>query len=163
MKGFSKWFWAVLRIMMGWLLLWGFLDKLYGLSFATAPGKGWIDGGSPTYGFLTHGTKGPFGEFFASLAGNVFVDWLFMLGLLFIGTALLLGIGLRLAGWSGALLFSLMYVAGFIPPDHNPIIDDHVINAWIMIGIATHPVDECLSLGKWWSGTSIVKKLPFLR
>jgi thiosulfate dehydrogenase [quinone] large subunit len=163
MKNFSKWFWATLRIMMGWLFFWPFLDKMYGLSFSTPPGSGWIDGGSPTFGFLTFGTKGPFTEFFSGMAGNPILDWIFMVGLLMIGVALLLGIGLRAAGWTGALMLVLMYLAGFIPPEHNPLIDDHIVYAWLMIGIAMHPADECLSLGKWWSGTKIVKKLPFLR
>lgn len=163
MKNFSKWFWAVLRIAMGWLFLWPFLDKLYGLGFATPPGKGWMNGFSPTYGFLTHGTKGPFKDFFSAMAGNVFVDWIFMLGCLFIGVALLLGIGLKVAGWSGALMLVLMALAGFIPPEHNPIFDDHLVYAWLMIGIAMHPTDECLSLGNWWSKTKIVKRIPFLR
>jgi thiosulfate dehydrogenase [quinone] large subunit len=163
MKGFSKWFWTVLRLMMGWTFLWAFLDKLYGLSFATAPGRGWIDGGSPTTGFLSNATKGPFSDAFSALAGNPVVDWLFMLGLLLLGLSLMLGAGLKIAGWSGASLMVLMYLASAIPPSNNPFLDDHIIYAWILIGIAAHPYDECLGIGKWWSGTPVVKKLPFLR
>ena len=88
---------------MGWIFLWAFVDKLLGLGFATAPEKSWLAGGSPTTGFLKFAAKGPFVEIFHAMAGNPIVDWLFMLGLLLIGLALLLGIGVRIAGYSGAL------------------------------------------------------------
>ncbi len=43
---------AVLRIAFGLTFLWAFVDKLFGLGYATPAGKGWIDGGDPTAGFL---------------------------------------------------------------------------------------------------------------
>ena len=43
---------AVLRIAMGFLFLWAFLDKTFGLHYATPSAKAWIHGGSPTKGFL---------------------------------------------------------------------------------------------------------------
>ena len=51
---------VLLRLSMGWLFLWGFLDKTFGLNFATTPEDAWLAGGSPTYGFLSYATKGPF-------------------------------------------------------------------------------------------------------
>ena len=83
--------WAALRLGMGWTLLWAFIDKLFGLGFATAADKAWLAGGSPTYGFLAFGIKGPFAEMYAAIAGNAVVDWLFMLDLAFVGATLLLG------------------------------------------------------------------------
>ncbi|NQV12207.1 DoxX family membrane protein [Candidatus Uhrbacteria bacterium] len=115
--------WSILRIVLGWTFLWPFLDKLYGLGFTTAPEASWLAGGSPTFGFLSFATKGPFAEIFQGLAGNVLVDWLFMLGLLLIGLALILGIGVRIAGYAGVTMMVLMFLAGSIPPEHNPLID----------------------------------------
>ena len=91
----QKKFLAILRIAMGWTFLWPFFDKLFGLSFSTKPEGAWINGGSPTYGFLTFGTRGPFAEFFQSLAGYIWLDWVFMLSLLLIGLALIFGVGIR--------------------------------------------------------------------
>ncbi len=71
---------SLLRIGLGWIFLWGFIDKLFGLGFATKAEDAWLLGGSPTFGFLNFGTKGPFMELYKSLAGNAVVDWLFMLG-----------------------------------------------------------------------------------
>src|ERR1044072_1320309 len=44
---------ASLRLLTGFAFLWAFLDKTFGLGYATPSGKGWIDGGSPTKGFLS--------------------------------------------------------------------------------------------------------------
>src|SRR3712207_7355187 len=43
---------AGLRLALGWIFLWAFVDKLFGLGFATKAENAWIDGGSPTQGFL---------------------------------------------------------------------------------------------------------------
>ncbi|MFA6711028.1 MAG: hypothetical protein WCR24_00420 [Candidatus Methanomethylophilaceae archaeon] len=45
---------AIIRIMLGFMLLWAFLDKMFGLGHATKTGAGMIDGGSPTHGFFEY-------------------------------------------------------------------------------------------------------------
>ena len=67
---------------MGLIFLWAFIDKVFGLGFATTADKSWIAGGSPTTGFLQFGVHGPFAGFYHSLSGIPIVDVLFMLGLL---------------------------------------------------------------------------------
>ncbi|RGA01239.1 hypothetical protein DI270_030565 [Microbispora triticiradicis] len=47
-----RYVWAAARIAIGWVFLWAFLDKLFGWGFATPAAKAWINGGSPTTGFL---------------------------------------------------------------------------------------------------------------
>ena len=44
---------AGLRIATGFIFLWAFLDKLFGLGYSTASAKSWIHGGSPTKGYLS--------------------------------------------------------------------------------------------------------------
>jgi thiosulfate dehydrogenase [quinone] large subunit len=158
----EQYIWAILRLGMGWIFLWAFFDKLLGLGFATTPEKAWIAGGSPTFGFLKFATKGPFVDFYQSLAGNIIVDWLFMLGLLFIGLALMLGIGVKIAAFIGALMLILIYTAGFLLPEHNPFLDEHLIYAVIMIGLTMVKSGHRIGLGKWWSNTELVKKYSFL-
>src|SRR3989344_8534176 len=101
--------WVALRITLGLILLWAFLDKLWGLGFATAADKSWLLGTSPTAGFLQFAAKGPFAPLYQAMAGSLVVDLLFMLGLLLIGLSLIFGIGIRIAGYSGALLMFLMW------------------------------------------------------
>jgi len=154
--------WGILRISMGWILFWSFLDKLFGLGFATAAEKAWIAGGSPASGFLTFGAKGPFAEFYQGLAGDPVVDCFFMMGLLFVGLALMLGIGVRIAGFTGALMMLLIYSAGFFPPKNNPLIDNHIIYAILFVGFALTKSGYYFGLGKCWSEIKLVKKFPFL-
>lgn len=153
--------WVLLRLGLGFIFLWAFFDKVFGLGFSTAPDKSWLLGNSPTYGFLAFATKGPFASFYQSLAGNVVVDWLFMLGLLGIGTALILGITTRLAGYAGVLLMLLMWSA-VLPPEHNPLLDDHIIYALVLIGLTMVKSGQWFGLGNWWAKIKLVKKYPIL-
>lgn len=153
--------WSLLRIVLGFIMLWAFLDKLFGLGFATSPAKSWLNGGSPTAGFLKMGTQGPFASLFQSLSGSPIVDWLFMMGLLLIGTALILGIGMKIAGYSGALLMFFMWLATLFPKN-NPLVDEHIIYLLIFLGFARSQVGHTLSLHKWWISTKLVKKNPIL-
>lgn len=154
--------WTLLRVSMGWIFLWGFLDKTFGLGFATTPERAWLAGGSPTTGFLANAVQGPLALFFRGLAGSVIVDWLFMLGLLLIGSALLLGIGIRIAAYSGSLLMFLMWLA-LLLPENNPILDEHIIYILVLIGLSSVPSGEWCGLGDWWKRTQLVRKFPILR
>lgn len=154
--------WFILRLIMSFILLWAFFDKLLGLGFATTSDKSWIQGVSPTFGFLKFGTKGFFAPIFQSLAGNMIIDLLFMMGLLLIGIALLLGIGMRIAGTSGALLMFLMWLSLF-PPKNNPLVDEHIIYAIIFIGLSHKEKDYGFGLSAWWKKTTLVIKYPFLK
>ena len=50
---------AITRISLGWVFLWAFLDKAFGLGRATPAENAWLDGGSPTNGFLANAPTGP--------------------------------------------------------------------------------------------------------
>ena len=152
--------WGLLRLALGWIFLWAFIDKVWGLGFTTKPEGAWLHGGSPTSGFLQFGTKGPFAEIFKNLAGSGIVDWLFMLGLLFVGVTLILGIFVRLGGYVGVLILILMYVAGFLPPEHNPFVDEHIVYALIMAGLTVTHAGGYLGFGGAWRNTNLVRKFP---
>ena len=86
---------AVMRIAFGFYFLWAFVDKLFGLGFATPAERAVVNGGSPTTGYLS-GVEGPLAGFYNGMAGSTFIDILFMAGLLGIGLTLVLGAGARL-------------------------------------------------------------------
>jgi thiosulfate dehydrogenase (quinone) large subunit len=164
--------WAALRISIGLVFLWAFFDKLFGLGFATCRDaessavnvmcdSAWLQGGSPTTGFLKFGTDGPFAEFYKSLAGNGFVDWLFMVGLLGIGLALVIGIGVKIATVSGGLMLMLMWTA-VLPPAHHPVLDDHIIYTIALIGVYFANEEQRWGLGDWWKKQKLVKKYSVL-
>lgn len=128
---------TTLRFLMGFIFLWAFLDKTFGLGKATLPGKSWIAGGSPTTGFLSNAVQGPFASFFNSLAGVALVDWLFMLGLLFVGVTLLVNRYVKWGAIAGVMMLVLMYLA-VLYPENNPFVDDHLVYAVLLGYIAIH-------------------------
>jgi thiosulfate dehydrogenase [quinone] large subunit len=160
------------RISLGLIFLWAFFDKLLGLGFATCHNvktdtistvcsQAWVRGGSPTAGFLEHATKGPLADFYQALAGHTIVDWIFMAALLLIGVALLLGIAMRLAVVAGSLLLLMMWSAA-LPPANNPILDEHIVYVFLLLGLPASNTRQKLSLGVWWNKQKLVKRYPFL-
>ena len=153
---------AGLRIALGWVFLWAFLDKLFGLGFSTASDKSWLNGGSPTAGFLGNAVSGPFEGLYHSFAGAAWADVLFMAALLAVGTALILGIGLRVAAIAGGLLLVMMWTA-VLPPENNPFMDDHLIYAGVLALLALTAAGDTLGFGKRWAQVPIVQRVPWLR
>jgi thiosulfate dehydrogenase (quinone) large subunit len=160
-------FLAVVRVAVGFLFLWAFLDKTFGLGYATQSAKAWINGGSPTKGFLSRVAVGPFESTFHAIAGATWADWLFMLGLLGIGIALILGIGLRIAAVSGTVMMLLMWAAewplaqftsaGEPTMSTNPIVEYHIIYALALIALALTYAGHTWGLGRQWA------RLPFVQ
>jgi len=158
---------AVLRISTGFVFLWAFLDKLFGLGYSTPSAKAWINGGSPTKGFLSSVDVGPFQGTFHSLAGTTFANWAFMLGLLGIGLALIAGVGLRIAAGAGVLMMAMMWIAEYPLAQHtsagepsgstNPITDYHFIYAVSTVVAALTYAGHTWGLGRQWA------KLPFVQ
>lgn len=139
---------AVGRILLGFVFLWAFLDKTFGLGFATPSERSWISGTSPAAGYLSS-VDGSLAGFFASLAGEVWVDWAFMLGMLLVGAALVLGVALRIAAIGATLLMGSLWLSS-LPLAHNPVVDEHIVYiamAWVLA--ATHAGDF-LGLGRLW-------------
>jgi thiosulfate dehydrogenase (quinone) large subunit len=168
---------AVLRIGFGLTFLWAFFDKLLALGFSTGrtvdPTTGaetvdrfgdaaWINGGNPTLGFLKFGADGPFKGFYNSIAGDTWTNWAFMLALLGIGLALTLGIGMRIAGAAGALLYVMMWTVA-LPPENNPVLDDHILGAITLVVLAATGAGMTWGLGRRWEATQQVKQNTFLR
>ena len=165
---------AVLRIVFGLTFLWAFADKLLALGFHTGVNAdgvtdrfgpaAWIHGGSPTTGFLKFGVpeNNPFHGFFTGMAGQAWADWLFMAGLLGIGIALTLGIGMRIAAAAGALLYAMMWAAS-LPLENNPVIDDHVLGAISVVALAALLAGDTWGFGQRWARTGMVRRHGFLR
>jgi len=154
-------FWGVTRISLGWIFLWAFLDKTFGLGFPTEPVAAWFQGASPTTPYLAFASRGPFASIFRKLAGSTVVEWLFMLGLLLIGVCLIVGIGVKIAGYSGAAMMALFYLSA-LWPRNNPFMNDFVIYIILLVAFAHNQAGHKLGLGGWWSRTRLVRACPFL-
>ncbi|MET9904807.1 hypothetical protein [Streptomyces sp. NPDC006446] len=164
---------ASLRLLTGFVFLWAFLDKTFGFGYATPSGKGWIDGGSPTQGFLGSVAAGPMESTFHSWAGDPWANWMFMLGLLGIGLALVGGVALRIAAVAGTAMMALMWIAEWPPAKHlsdgspsmstNPFVDYHVIYAVALIVLATVAAGDTLGAGRLWAKLPVVRDHSWLR
>lgn len=144
----------LIRIMLGWFFLWAFLDKTFGLGFSTPRSKSWLNGNSPTLGFLKFGVNGFFKEFFTSLAGNPIVDWLFMLGLLAVGLSLIFGLFLKLGSYAGILMMFLIWLS-LIPLENNPFVDEHIIYILVLGFISYGGEFRKFSLDSLWKSKLI--------
>ncbi len=158
-------FLSLTRIAIGFIFLWAFFDKLFGLGFSTCrdPETGtitvmcdsaWLKGAAVTEGYL-NSSSGPFADFFKGLADERWTDWIFMAGLLGIGFALCFGVGTKVALFVTPLMLALMYISHSWPNQGgnttNPFVDDHVIEALAVIGIVLVELGhQSIGFGEWW-------------
>ena len=160
--------WAgLVRILLGFTFMWAFLDKTFGLGYATT--KAWLFGtgdGSPTTGFLKFGVnpEGPFAGIFNGLAPSSpsgIMNWLFMLALLGAGVGLILGVAMRITSIGASVLLLSMYFAlapwakiteedGTIVATNNPVIDDHIIYSATLMLLMFVMAGRYWGLGRWW-------------
>lgn len=185
-KGLQRVF-ALLRLAVGWTFLWAFLDKAFALGFSTGRvlndvgatvridffgDAAWIHGASPTAGVLGFAMKGPFADFYQTITGfqmtqagptsAAWVDWVYMLSMLAIGTALILGIGVRLAAIGGIIWMAIFYTATAIWPEHNAFMDEHIIAALVLAAVFLANAGRYYGLGKVWQRTRLVQRHPIL-
>jgi len=158
---------AVTRVATGFIFLWAALDKTFGWHYSTAGEKSWLNGNSPTKGFLGSVDQGPFASMFNNMAGNAIIDILFIVGLLAVGVAVIAGVAMRVAAVSGSLIMALMWLAewplaqmtnaGEATGSANPLVDYHVIYALVLFVLVA------VSAGKTWGLGNIWEKLPVVK
>lgn len=149
---------AIMRIVVGFFFLWAFLDKTFGLGFSTSPQMAWINGGQPAQGFIKGvAANSPFGSAF-TLFANPVGDWLFMAGMLGVGIALILGIGLKVSAIAASALMVSMYLTlwpigtgGTEDAATNPLVDLHWVLALSTVLFALTRAGDTLGLGNWWA------------
>ena len=153
---------SIMRIVLGFMLIWAFFDKLIGLDRLTTKSNAMINGGSPTEYYLSSLVDGPFEGMWNALAGNQFVDILLMFGLLAVGTALMLGIASRLATIGMVIMMSLMYTL-CIPPSDNILVDYHIVYICGILAIYWLGGFERIGLKRFWDQLPVVKDVPILQ
>ena len=85
-----------------------------------------------------------------------------MMGLIVIGLSLLMGIGVRITGSIGSVIYALMYTT-LVTPENNRFMDDHLIGMFIMAGLITAVAGSPTGLGKLWVRIPLVKRYPLLK
>lgn len=86
-----------------------------------------------------------------------------MLGMLGVGLAVMLGMGIRVAAVAGSIIMAMMWVAEWPPTQgsSNPLIDYHVIYALSLIVIAVTLAGDTWGVGRWWG--RVVRNAAWLR
>ncbi len=157
---------AALRIVIGFNFFWSFLDKLLGLNYNTAAESAWIQGGSPTQGYLMGASDGWLGPVWEAVAGSVVIDTLFMLALLGLGVAALTGAGLRIAAVAGVLL-SVGFYLSQLPLEAgaatNPVTTSHWYYFLLFLLFPFLDAGRTWGVANIWERFSIVQKNPWLR
>lgn len=165
----SRFGWVMLsitRIALGFYFLWAFLDKLLGLGFSTCRttaedgtftvdsfcDNAWVNGGHVTEGYLVYGgnANSPFHDFFVDLGADRWTDWPFMIGLLGVGLALMLGIGTKVGAWAATAMLVMMYMTQ-MPVSTNPFLDEHLIYSLAVLAVVFVELEhQSIGLGGWW-------------
>lgn len=96
-----------------------------------------------------------------------------MIGLLGIGLALLLGIGMRVAATCTAVLLAFMWLAEWPPAQvsaageatssTNPLIDSHLVYLVVVLVLTIHAAGDTWGLGRWWATLGSVDRNRWLR
>jgi thiosulfate dehydrogenase [quinone] large subunit len=143
---------GILRISLGFVFFWAFLDKA-GL---------WFSGGLPAKGFLANGTDGVFASLFASGAESPLINSLYMFGLFAVGVALMIGITKKLATAGTILMMLFIYMAA-LPPKNNPLVDEHIIYILVALVLYFHQrAYETFGIYKYWRKINVVDKYKIL-
>lgn len=82
-----------------------------------------------------------------------------MLGMLGVGVALILGIGMRIATVAGAAQMLLIRAASPVPAN-NPLVDEHIIYALALFALLFAGTGDHWGLGKIWRRTRLVQRFP---
>ncbi|MCE0534141.1 hypothetical protein LWF15_01335 [Kineosporia rhizophila] len=163
---------AVLRLSVGFVFLWAALDKTFGLGYSSSGEKAWVNGNSPTKGFLSFVDQGPFASVFNDLAGLAVVDILFMVGMFAVGVALIAGVAMNVAAVSGALIMVLMWAAewpmaqstnaGEPTGSTNPFMDYHIVYALVLFALVAVHAGRVWGLGRTWEQLPVVKNRKWM-
>ena len=151
---FQKFSLFLLRVGMGWFMLYAGVTKITDPAWSAA-------------GYLKEAKTFPlFYQWLLQLgilpAVNLVNEW----GLTLLGISLILGIGVRLSSLLGAALMLLYYfpVLQFpYPNPHSFIVDEHIIYAFILIFLAAIRAGRAWGLENWCANLPICRRFPHYR
>ncbi len=154
MTKFQKVSLALLRVSLGWVMLYAGLVKVFDPNWSAA-------------GYLQNAkTFTVFFQWLAQPSILPFVNFVNEWGLTLLGASLILGLFVRLSSILGAILMTLYYFPVLTFPyvaPHSFIIDDHTIYALILVFFAAIGAGRYYSLYPWCASLPICSKFPKIR
>ncbi len=140
----------LVRVSMGWIFLYAGFDKLV---------TDWS-----ASGWLVNATKGPLAGWFQSLGENSaalnVIEPLVIWGQILIGLALISGVLTRWAAFWGAVMMFMFHIAGSLPPEHNPFMDEHLVYILVLGMLAALGGGRILGLDAVIERLPLVKRIP---
>jgi thiosulfate dehydrogenase [quinone] large subunit len=144
----------LLRLALGWVFLYAGLTKVLNPEWTAA---GYLKG-AKTFTDLY--------QWFAADANIGWVSFLNQWGQVLIGTAMILGIGVRIASWGGALMMLLYYFPVLVFPKigaNSYLVDEHIIYALVLLAFGADGSKEMWGgVYPWLEKRGIFKKAPWL-
>ncbi len=143
---------VALRLVLGWFMFFAGIEKVLNPAWSAS-------------GFLLSAKTFPdFYAWFAQPSNSWWIDPLNAWGILLIGIALLLGVGVRPAAWAGAFLMLIYYFPHVEFPyvAHGFIVEEHIIYAVSFILVGLLPAAQHFGLGSFLRSTPL-NRVPFLR
>jgi thiosulfate dehydrogenase (quinone) large subunit len=142
----------LLRVSLGFLFLYAGLSKVLDPKWTSA---GYLKSAKLLPGFY---------GWLASPGMLPFVDFVNEWGLTFLGAALVLGLGVRLATWGGALLMALYYIPlGFPYPNaHALLVDEHIVYIAALATLGAFRAGEAWGLERWCADLPLCRRYPIL-
>ncbi len=145
-------FTLLLRLLMGWILLWAGFDKA-------------INGFSAE-GFLLHATSGPLHSWMLELGGSStalsVIEPLVTYGQILLGLGIFLGGLLRLALIFAAIMMFLFYIAQF-PPEYDLFADYYLVYIVVYLMLGALGAGRLLGLDRYLERLPIVQRRGWLR
>jgi len=144
---------ALLRIAMGWMMLYAGLTKVFNPKWTAAA---YLQNAKTFTGFF---------QWLASPENIGLVNFINAWGPTFLGISLILGIGIRFSSLLGAILILLYYfpILQFpYPNPHSYVVDDYIIYALVLIFFAAVRAGKYYGLENWCANLPLCRKYPAL-
>ena len=144
----------LLRISMGWLLLYAGYSKVSNPEWSAT---GFLKGAQTFPGLF---------EWFGSPSILPLTNFLNEWGQVLLGIAIILGVVMTLSSLLAALMMILYYLPALNFPfvgEHSLIVDEHIIYAVAFLLLAALHAGQHYGLGNWWSGLRFWQKYPKLK
>src|SRR5207247_2311260 len=72
------------------------------------------------------------------------------------------GATVRIASIGGIIWMVIFFTATAIWPEHNPVVDEHVVNAVVLVALLLANAGRYYGLGKIWQRTKLVRRYRVL-
>lgn len=140
-----------LRVVLGWVLFYFGITRVLDPTWTAS-------------GYLTHAIpdNNPFVWLWPAMAGMPMIDVLVQWGLTLTGIGLVLGAFVRWnAFWASFMM--LVFWASSLPLEHAILVDQHIVYALVLAGLAAFGVGRVAGLDRIIESTALVRRYPRLR